>query len=76
LLWVLLGLAVVGGGIYLAYKKGWIKFGTGNSDVPNLTDALTENTANLVSNVPTENIVNQVSNQTSQIANQFTPPTI
>lgn len=76
LLWVLLGLAVVGGGIYLAYKKGWIRFGTGNSDVPNLAGSLTENTTSLVNNVPTENLVNQVNQQTSQIANQFTPPTI
>jgi hypothetical protein len=34
-LWILLGIAVVGGGIYLAHKKGWIKFGKGdgNSDL-------------------------------------------
>lgn len=31
-LWILLGLAVVGGGIYLAHKKGWVKFGKGDSN--------------------------------------------
>jgi hypothetical protein len=35
-LWVLLGLAVVGGGIYLAHKKGWISFGKGNGNNPDL----------------------------------------
>lgn len=35
-LWVILGLAVVGGGIYLAHKKGWISFGKGNGSNPDL----------------------------------------
>ena len=32
----MLGLAVVGGGIYLAHKKGWISFGKGNGNNPDL----------------------------------------
>lgn len=51
-LWVLLGLAVVGGGIYLAHKKGWIQFGKGNGNAPDLGnggDVLSES-GNVVAN--------------------------
>jgi hypothetical protein len=53
-LWVLLGLAVVGGGIYLAHKKGWISFGKGNSNNPDLGggNALSES-GNAVASVGT-----------------------
>ena len=53
-LWVLLGLAVVGGGIYLAHKKGWISFGKGNANNPDLGggNALSES-GNAVASVGT-----------------------
>lgn len=48
-LWVLLGLAVVGGGIYLAHKKGWISFGKGNN--PDLGGVNTLDGGGAVTNV-------------------------
>ena len=53
-LWVLLGLAVVGGGIYLAHKKGWISFNKGNANNPDLGggNALSES-GNAVASVGT-----------------------
>ena len=57
-LWVLLGLAVVGGGIYLAHKKGWIQFGKGNANSPDLgngADVLSEG-GNIVANAGASSI--------------------
>jgi len=50
-LWVLLGLAVVGGGIYLAHKKGWISFGKGNGNNPDLGGGNTLDGGGAVANV-------------------------
>lgn len=50
-LWVLLGLAVVGGGIYLAHKKGWISFGKGNGSNPDLGGGNTLDGGNAVASL-------------------------
>jgi hypothetical protein len=63
-LWIILGLAVVGGGIYLAHKKGLIRFGKadGNSNLSagdlNLTDTNLGDIS--LENIPSSNISNNL----------------
>lgn len=68
-LWVTLGLIVIGGGVYLAYKKGWIKFGNSNNLEPNLmnngADSFVNNSSNVV-----ENSINQTASSFNQIPQQ------
>lgn len=67
-LWITLGLIVIGGVSYLAYKKGWIKFGNQNVD-PNLgannMDSFVNNSSSVV-----ENSVNQATNSMNQMTPQ------
>ena len=63
-LWILLGIAVVGGGIYLAHKKGWIKFGKGDSNSDLGAGNIDLSDANLgdisLENIPSTNLNNNL----------------
>lgn len=56
-MWVLLGLVVIGGGIYLAHKKGFIKFGKGDLNAPDLSNA---NVSGDISNLNTPSLENPI----------------